>query len=222
MLHGPEYARIFTITFACMRHGNFGDSENTGTSRGIKTQLHAAASLLSSGPARYVCTIDRGIAGSYDTHQIRHMETICSNMYNVMHHLADVIHHPTDNPNGLINLDETLIMMHTEFGREPWIENGRGRDHWPVGYVTTLIGGPIPSGGPTIGGGIDPTDGRTATNFRYSPADVRGAMLLAAGIDPFEEGNFNVAAFSEAIRSNPVTVLESEIRNRLRSRILGL
>ena len=47
-------------------------------------------------------------------------------------------------------------------------------------------------------------------------------MLLAAGIDPFEEGNFNVAAFSEAIRSNPVTVLESEIRNRLRSRILGL
>ena len=193
---------------------------NTGTLRGIKTQLHAAASLLSSGPAQYVCTIDRGIAGSYDTHQINHMETICSNMYNVMHHLADVIHHPTNNPDGLIDLDETVIVIHTEFGREPWIENGRGRDHWPYGYVTTLMGGPIESR--SIGGGIESSDGLTHADFQYSPADVRGALLLAAGIDPFEEGNFNVASFSAALKSNPVTVSEPEIRNRLRSRILGL
>jgi len=195
---------------------------SSGLFRGIKTQLHAAASLLSTGPAKYVCTIDRGIAGSYDTHQINHMETICSNMYNVTHHLADIIHHPINNPTGQIDLDETLVVIHTEFGREPWIENGRGRDHWPYGFVTTLIGGPIPTGGPSIGGGIDSGDGMTHTDFRYTPADVRGALLEVAGIDPFADGNFNVASFSEALRSNPVTVSEPEIRNRLRSRVLGL
>lgn len=198
-----------------------GSNSDASNVRGIKTQLHAAASLLGSGPARYVCAIDRGVAGTYDTHQINHMETICSNMYNVMHHLADVIHHPTINPDGLIDLDETLVVMHTEFGREPWIENGRGRDHWPYGFVTTLIGGPI-GAGPSIGGGIDSGDGRTHPDFRYTATDIRGALLLAAGIDPFAEGAFNVAAFSDALKSNPVTVLETEIRNRLRSRILGL
>ncbi len=176
---------------------------------------------MSEGPARYVCTIDRGIAGSYDTHQINHMETICSNMYNVMHHLADVIHHPTFNPEGLIDLNETMVVVHTEFGREPWIENGRGRDHWPYGFITLLIGGVITSG-PSIGGGIDPSNGRTHADFRYSATDIRGAVLLAAGIDPFAEGTFNVAAFSDALKSNPVAVSEVDIRNRLRSRILGL
>ena len=137
------------------------------------------------------------------------------------YHLADIIHHPVNNPNGLISLSDTMVVIHTEFGREPWIEIDRGRDHWPVGYVTTFIGGPIPNG-PSIGGGIDPSDGYTMTDFRYSPTDVRGAMLLAAGIDPFADGNFNVAAFSDALKSNPVTVSEVEIRHRLRSRILGV
>lgn len=195
------------------------------SSRGIKTQLHAAAELLNSGNAKYVCAIDNGIAGSYDTHQVNHLETISTNMYNVMHHLADIINHPTDNPDGPLDLSDTMVVIHSEFGREPWIEpdgtGSRGRDHWPVGYVATMIGGPIPNG-PSIGGGIDPSDGYTFTDFRYSPTDVKGAVLLAAGIDPFEDGNFNVAAFSEAIKSNPSTVSEAEIRNRLRNRILGV
>jgi hypothetical protein len=55
---------------------------------------------------------------------------------------------------------------------------------------------------------------------RYSPTDVRGAILLAAGIDPFAEGNFRFSDFSETLRDGIAT--ESDIRERLRARILGL
>lgn len=205
--------------------------QSTGTTHGIETQLRAAAELLSNGPARYVFTMDNGITGSYDTHSNSHFESVNANMYNMMSHLADVIHHPVNNPDGLINLDDTMIVINTEFGRTPWraYDNGanpgdpkipRGRDHWPFGYTTLMIGGPV-AGGASIEGAIDSSTGFTENDYRYTPTDVRGAMLLAAGIDPFEDGNFNVAAFSDAIKSNPATGLEDDIRNRLKSRILG-
>lgn len=206
--------------------------QNTSTVHGIKTQLQAAAELLTNGPARYVFTMDNGITGSYDTHSNVHFESVHSNMYNMMAQLASVIHHPVNNPSGLIDLDDTMIVINSEFGRTPWRAYdpccnagdvpsiARGRDHWPRGYTTLIIGGPV-QGGASISGAIDSSTGYTENDHRYSPTDVRGAMLLAAGIDPFDDGNFNVAAFSDAIKSNPATGSEDEIRNRLRSRILG-
>ncbi len=208
-------------------------SINTGTQHGIKTQLEAAAELLSNGPAKYVFTMDNGITGSYDTHGSSHQESVNANMYNFMTHLASVIHHPTNNPTGKINLDDTMIVINSEFGRTPWRRFDKvndaatdftvpmGRDHWPFGYSAIMIGGPI-SGGPSIRGKIDSTDGFTDPDHQYTPTDIRGAMLLAAGIDPFDDGNFNVASFSDAIKSNPAAGSEEEIRERLKSRILGL
>lgn len=204
----------------------------TSTVRGIKTQLEAAAELLTNGPARYVFTMDNGITNSYDTHSIVHQESTNANIYNLMSHLASIIKHPVNNPDGLLDLDDTMIVINSEFGRTPWraYDDGenpgdpkvaRGRDHWPLGYSTIMIGGPI-SGGNSIEGSIDSTTGRTNSNHRYSPTDIRGAMLLAAGIDPFADGNFNVAAFSDALKSNPSIGTEEDIRNRLKSRILGV
>ena len=203
----------------------------TSTQHGIKTQLEAAAELLANGPARYVFTMDNGITNTYDTHTVNHFEQVNANLYNLFSHLSSMIKHPNNNPTGLIDLDDTMIVINTEFGRTPWraFDDGpnpgdpkvaRGRDHWPLGYNTLLIGGPV-QGGASIQGAIDTSTGRTESAHRYSPTDIRGAMLLAAGIDPFEDGNFNVASFSDAIKSNPATGTEEEIRNRLKSRILG-
>jgi len=186
-----------------------------------KTMLHAAASLLSSGPARYVCAIDTGITSTYDTHgdgSQMHLLFTSANFYNVLHHLADIIHHPVNNPSGTLNLDDTMVVINTEFGRTPNINGNNGRDHWPQGYVSVLIGGPI-AGGASIRGAID-ASGYTVAAHRYTPTDVRGAVLLAAGVDPFAEGNFRFSDFSDAIKTGIGT--EADIRDRLRGWILGL
>ena len=192
-----------------------------GNAPAAKTMLHAAASLLSSGPGRYVCVMDTGIAVTFDTHgdgTQMHLLNTCANFYNVLHHLADVIHHPTENPSGVVDLDETMVVINSEFGRNPVINPNNGRHHWPWGYVTVLIGGPL-SGGASIRGAID-ASGYTKTAHRYSPTDVRGALLLATGIDPFAEGNFRFADFSDTLKAGIAT--EAQIRERLRGWILGL
>ena len=176
---------------------------------GTKTMLHAAASLLSSGPARYVGVVDSGRAGIYDTHgndaaSHVHVLRTCANFYDLLKHLADIIHHPVNNPSGTLNLDDTMVVINTEFGRTNYVNASNGRDHWTVGYVSTFIGGPIAAGtGATIRGAIERTgaeEGYTVAAHRYSPTDVRGAILLAAGVDPFAAGNFRVSDFSEALR----------------------
>jgi hypothetical protein len=203
-----------------------------GSLPGTKTMLRAAASLLSpSGPARYVCVIDSGRAGVYDTHgsdAMTHLHVLrtCANFYDVLKHLADIIYHPVSNPRGTLKLDDTMVVISTEFGRTNLVNNSNGRDHWTTGYVSTFIGGPIAAGtGASIRGAIErsgPNEGTTVATHRYSPTDVRGAMLLAAGIDPFADGNFRVSDFSDALRESIGVDAEKDIRKRLRSWILGL
>jgi hypothetical protein len=190
----------------------------------LKTMLNAAARLLTSttGAAQYVGIIDTGIAATYDTHAKDHLLTTNANFYNLSYHLAHLIKHPTNNPSGLIDLDETMVLISSEFGRTNYV-NGTtfGRDHWPSGYASLLIGGPIPvsTSGGTILGAIGRADGITLANYRYSPTDIRGATLLAAGVDPFAPGNFRFSDFSDVIQSGIST--EAAIRERLRRNILG-
>ncbi len=43
-------------------------------------------------------------------------------------------------------LDSTLVMVSTEFGRTPKINNTAGRDHWPKVFSVVLAGGGIKKG----------------------------------------------------------------------------
>ena len=43
-------------------------------------------------------------------------------------------------------LDETLVMVSSEFGRTPKINKTAGRDHWPRVFSTLLAGGGIKRG----------------------------------------------------------------------------
>ncbi len=76
-------------------------------------------------------------------------------------------------------LEETLIVMLTDFGRTPRINRGAGRDHYPNAYSIVLAGGGI-RGGQVYGSsdrlGAEPRDLPTG------PADVHATIFQALGI----------------------------------------
>jgi len=185
-----------------------------------RTALAAATLLLTSGGARYVCIFDGGITGpggffrSYDTHPDDHITVTSSNVFNVCSGLAAQIDATGTDP-AKINLDDTMIVINTEFGRTPDVGVIGGRDHWPYGYASVLIGGPISSR--AIEGSVDATG--ISPGAVLSPTDVHGAVLLAAGIDPFASENFGVAEFTTPLISDGT---EQGTRLNLKTKVLGV
>ena len=189
----------------------------------FKLELDAAARLLSEDLARYVCVVDKGITGLHDTHSDTHLLLTCGNLLDVSRRLAAIIMH-TDNPDGTIDLDDTLVVINSEFGRTPTFQSisgnpGFGRNHWPFGYTTILIGGPIAAGSRGIRGGFD-AQGAALPEHQYSPTDMRAALLLAAGIDPFAPDTFRIGEFSPALSRGENT--RPFIRDRLADVFFGV
>ncbi len=91
-------------------------------------------------------------------------------------------------------LDETLIMVSTEFGRTPKINGNAGRDHWPKVFSVVLAGGGIKRG--LICGSsnavasepeenpIEPPD--LATTIYHQLGIVADKELMAPGNRPIE------------------------------------
>jgi hypothetical protein len=78
-------------------------------------------------------------------------------------------------------LDSTLVMVSSEFGRTPKINNTAGRDHWPKVFSVVLAGGGIKKG--SIYGTSDPT----ATEPQDDPLgieDLAYTLHHLLGIDP--------------------------------------
>jgi hypothetical protein len=173
-----------------------GDLCSSGATTNIPEQsLKLAAHLLTRAeePARYVCVVDSGLTvasggGGYDTHTDQTHITV-RNFTNLMRSLAQVVNGPNESDPTRISLDKTLIILNTEFGRSPGLQEGAGgRNHHPAGYVTAFLGGPVP--GRTIFGAID-ADAQ-ATRF-VTPAENRMGALLALGIWPYDNDAFVVA-----------------------------
>ena len=183
------------------------------------TGLLTAARLLShpASPARYVCVIDAGLdiapgGGGYDTHGSRHSSVTATNLFNILATIRRLI------DTNQLNLDTTLIVLTTEFGRTPFRSSGgfqngssNGRDHWPSGYVNILIGGPISSRDvlgkiqdgdlPGGEGGLASNNGVADPGDVFNATDIRAAALLAAGVNPFETDLFGVGDVSLSLRS---------------------
>lgn len=155
--------------------------------------LHAARSLLThpTEPAAYVCISDTGLreasgGGGYDTHTENARDT-AMNFDNLLKALTEIINAPGEADPTKLSLDDTLIVLNTEFGRTPWKQGNTGRNHHPYGYATAFIGGPVQKG---VSGAI----GRDGMASRYAtPSENRIAALLAMGIWPFAAEGFNVA-----------------------------
>lgn len=80
-------------------------------------------------------------------------------------------------------LDDTLVMVLSEHGRTPRLNNapGGGRDHWSQAYTTLFAGGGIARG--RVVGRTD-RHGATVTERPVSPKDVLATAYHLLGIDP--------------------------------------
>jgi hypothetical protein len=80
-------------------------------------------------------------------------------------------------------LDETLVMVVSEHGRTPKMQNvrGGGRDHWSQAYTCLFAGG-----GVTRGNVVGKTDkiGGTVLDRPVSPKDILATVYHLMGIDP--------------------------------------
>jgi uncharacterized protein (DUF1501 family) len=78
-------------------------------------------------------------------------------------------------------LDTTLVVVATEFGRSPRINQMAGRDHWPGAFSVVMAGGGIKPG--QVIGSTD-KDAASVTNRPTTPADFAATILSVLGIDP--------------------------------------
>lgn len=179
--------------------------------------LEAARHLLThpTEPASYACVSDVGLyeasgGGGYDTHSDNARDT-ATNFDNMLAGLLAIINAPGEDDPAKLNLDDTLIILNTEFGRTPTRQGTTGRNHHPYGYVSAFIGGPITADYKGVSGAI----GRNgmATMFA-TPSENRIAALLALGIWPFAAESFNVA-------DAPSATTELEAAQRAMAKFLG-
>ena len=155
--------------------------------------LSAAARMLThpTEPASYVCVSDTGLyeasgGGGYDTHSDNARDT-ATNFDNMLQSLLGIINGPNETDPNKISLDDTLIILNTEFGRTPGAQGSTGRNHHPYGYVTAFIGGPTTKG---VSGAIGPSG---VAEMYATPAANRIAALLSLGIWPFSPEAFAVS-----------------------------
>jgi hypothetical protein len=83
--------------------------------------------------------------------------------------------------NGL--LESTMVVMGSEFGRTPDVNENEGRDHYPLAYSTVFAGGGV-KGGYTYG--ATDKDGRRVADKQVSPPDFQATIGHAMGL-PVDE-----------------------------------
>jgi hypothetical protein len=78
-------------------------------------------------------------------------------------------------------LDETLVVMMSDFGRTPRVNANAGRDHWTLCYSVLLAGAGIRGG--TVCGASD-AHAAYVKDRPVRPADICATIYLCLGIDP--------------------------------------
>lgn len=188
-----------------------------------RTSAHAAARLLlGEQAASYALWIDGGLEpsqdGGHDSHR-DHLDHASINYVHTLRALAERINAPGEADPDKLELDDTLVVITTEFGRSPHRQGELdGLEHWPQGYVSVLLGGPV-------GGAIDETsvgvygsiDPDTAVARRFvSPAELRAGLLDALGIYPFDAAAFGLGDLQGAPTDDATAIAA------LRGAVLGV
>ena len=78
-------------------------------------------------------------------------------------------------------LDQTLVVLCSEFGRTPRINSTQGRDHWPRAFSVVAAGGGFRRG--LFHGSTDP-NGSAPETSPVSPRDFAATMFQQLAIDP--------------------------------------
>ncbi|MFT5464066.1 MAG: hypothetical protein ACI8QS_002958, partial [Planctomycetota bacterium] len=78
-------------------------------------------------------------------------------------------------------LDSTLVLMTSEFGRTPRLNNEGGRDHWPGVFSVVMAGGGVKRG--YVHGSSDALAAAVETDG-VGPADLGRTIFTLLGVDP--------------------------------------
>jgi hypothetical protein len=81
-------------------------------------------------------------------------------------------------------LDKSLVVIMGEFGRTPWLNGNRGRDHYPDAWSLALAGCGIKRG--VVVGATD-EDGIDITDKPFNEKNLFATIFTALGIDPYAE-----------------------------------
>lgn len=81
-------------------------------------------------------------------------------------------------------LERTLVVMMGEFGRTPWLNAARGRDHYPDAWSLALAGHGIQRG--VVVGATD-DDGVAVAEKPFNEKNLFATIFTALGIDPYAE-----------------------------------
>jgi hypothetical protein len=183
----------------------------------VRQGLNLAAYLLRQENTAYVCVVDTGRydaqGAGYDTHD-NHPGDTYNNLTSTLEVLARML--DPSLPGGPKLDDNTMVVLTTEFGRGPEMEGGeifKGRQHWPQAYVNVIIPPRstlvLPRPRKRIVGWMD-GDGLAASPNPADPqairsisaTDLRGALLVALGVDPLSKGTalFGVGDFTSRMK----------------------
>jgi hypothetical protein len=78
-------------------------------------------------------------------------------------------------------LDETMVVIGTEFGRTPGTQGSDGRDHHPYAFTVVMAGGGLKGG---VAHGATDALGFHAIEDRHYVTDIHATVLHQMGIDP--------------------------------------
>lgn len=81
-------------------------------------------------------------------------------------------------------LDDTLVVMMGEFGRTPWLNASRGRDHYPNAWSLAMAGCGIEKG--VVVGETDP-EGINVISDPFDEKNLFATIFSALGIDPYAD-----------------------------------
>ena len=161
----------------------------------LADQAEVAAQALSLGVSRTVCmSFAGGSQFGWDSHadndniQSALFEELFAGLVSLMATLK-----ATPGTHGGTLADETTVVVMSEMGRTPLLNELIGKDHWP--YTSVMVVSPDVTGGRVVGGFdeayfgklVDPASGDVTDQGQVLSAEAVGATLLSlAGVDPEE------------------------------------
>lgn len=187
-----------------LQKASFTYPTNQGVWSTYATQsVRIAATLLQDSRCMHASVTDYGANANYDSHFPnpktfeQHALDCTSNVISLLWTLVDLV------AKKILDLKNTLIVVHSEFGRIRDVAKQIGTNHWSRGYAALLFGGGLTDrkvlGSMAFDASELPKDaygGRAAggfdTNTGFVPADLRAAILYAAGVLPFHHSVFQV------------------------------
>jgi hypothetical protein len=193
-----EAALTADLHASMQKLGNLKDLRYTmdfSGSGSLADQSEVAAQALSLGVSRSVCmSFTGGSQFGWDTHgdndntQSPLWESLFSGLVSLMATLR-----ATPGTKEATLADETTVVVLSEMGRTPKLNEVAGKDHWP--YTSVMVVSPHVTGGRVVGGFddayygklVDPATGDTTESGQVLSAEAIGATLLAlADVDPEE------------------------------------